>query len=61
MGERLDGIRDGTLHGAAENLGGRTPLGPFLLSLGWVDNGSVELQLSLGRPVAEGSIIDGIR
>jgi len=36
-------------------------VGPFLLSLGWVDNGSVQLQIAVGRPIAEGSILDELR
>jgi hypothetical protein len=39
---------------------GRTPIGPFVLSLGFVDNGSRLLQFTQGRPVAEGSLLDDI-
>jgi hypothetical protein len=42
-------------------LSGRTPLGPILLSLGYVDNGSWQLQFTVGRPVAEGSLLDAIQ
>jgi len=35
--------------------------GPFLLSLGWVDNDSFQLQFALGRPVPEGSMLDDVR
>ena len=49
------------LHGISGWLGGRTPLGPILLSLGYVDNGSWQLQFSIGRPVAEGSLLDAIQ
>ncbi len=61
IGERLDDTDDGTLYGIAGSLGGRTPIGPFLLSLGYVDNSSWQLQFGLGRPIAEGSILDEIR
>jgi NTE family protein len=61
MGERIDNVHDGTLYGASVSLGGRTPLGPVLISIGGVDNGSWEIQLSLGRPIDEGSIIDDVR
>lgn len=40
---------------------GRTPMGPFTLSLGWVDNGNLELRFAVGRPITEGSILDEIR
>lgn len=61
MGDRIDDIAEGALYGVSGSLGGRTPVGPFLLSLGWVDNGSIQLQLAVGRPIAEGSILDEIR
>jgi NTE family protein len=61
MGGRIDEVDDGTLYGIAGSLGGRTPIGPFLISLGFVDNGSLQLQFALGRPIAEGSILDEIR
>jgi hypothetical protein len=51
---------DGTLYGIAGSLNGRTPLGPFILSLGYVDNDSWELQFTLGRPISEGSALDAI-
>lgn len=47
-----------TLYGIAGSLNGRTLLGPFILSLGYVDNDSWELQFTLGRPLPEGSILD---
>jgi hypothetical protein len=40
------------------SLSGRTPIGSFLLSLGYVDDGSLRLQFTLGRPVPEGSMLD---
>jgi NTE family protein len=58
--DRFDEIDEGTLYGISGAIGGRTPIGPFLLSLGYVDNGSMRLQLSIGLPVAEGSILDEV-
>lgn len=58
MSERVDGVDDGTIYGAALVLGGRTPLGPVALSLGTSSTGSQQLYLSLGRPVEEGTIAD---
>jgi NTE family protein len=58
MHDRTDGIDDGTLYGISGSIRGRTPVGPFELSLGFVDNGSTLLQFTIGRPVAEGSILD---
>jgi NTE family protein len=50
----------GTLYGIAGSLNGRTPAGPFILSLGYVNNDSWELQFTVGRPVPEGSALDAI-
>ncbi|MCL4721090.1 MAG: hypothetical protein KJ041_03875, partial [Gammaproteobacteria bacterium] len=61
MGNRVDDVSDGALYGLSGSVSGRTPVGPFLLSLGYVDNGSWQLQLAIGRPIAEGSILDEIR
>jgi hypothetical protein len=61
MSERFDGLPDEVLYGLAGSVGGRTPVGPFLLSLGFVDNGSWQLQFTLGRPVAEGSLVDEVQ
>ncbi|MCC6297048.1 MAG: BamA/TamA family outer membrane protein [Pseudomonadales bacterium] len=61
MGERIDGEQDGTLYGIAGSLGGATPIGPFILSLGYVDNDSWQLQFALGRPISEGSVLDELR
>ncbi len=58
VGGRFDDEREGTLHGAALSLYGSSPLGPFQLSFGAVDNGALQLQFGLGRPVEEGSILD---
>jgi NTE family protein len=60
MRDRDDGVDDGTLYGISGSVSGRTPIGPFSLSLGFVDNGSRLLQFTIGRPVAEGSILDEI-
>ena len=51
---------DGTLYGIAASLNGRTPVGPFILSVGYVSNDSWELQFTLGRPLPEGSSLDEI-
>ncbi len=59
MDHGIDATLDGeTLLGLAGSIGGRTPIGPFELSLGYVDIGSWELQFSLGRPLSEGSMLD---
>jgi NTE family protein len=60
MKDRIDLVDDGTLLGIATSLQGRTPAGAFLLSLGYVDNGALRLQFSLGRPLDEGSLFDEI-
>jgi NTE family protein len=60
MRERFDGVPDETLYGLSGAVGGRTPLGPFAFSIGYVDDGSWQLQFSLGRPIAEGSLLDEI-
>lgn len=60
MHERIDGVDDGTLYGLSGSISGRTPVGPFELSLGFVDNGSRLLQFTIGRPVSEGSILDAL-
>jgi NTE family protein len=60
MGGRWDGVNGETLYGISGSLNGRTPIGPFVLSLGYVDNGSWELQFTLGRPLPEGSALDEI-
>jgi NTE family protein len=58
MSDRLDGVDEGTILGASIALGARTPIGPLLLSLGVADNDSVQLHFALGRPIAEGSLLD---
>lgn len=57
---RFDQIREGALVGISGSLSGKFPIGAFLLSLGYVDNGSLRLQFTLGRPVSEGSMLDDI-
>jgi NTE family protein len=61
VGDRIDNVSDGALYGVSGSIGGRSPVGPFILSLGWVDNGNLQLQLAIGRPISEGSILDEIR
>jgi hypothetical protein len=61
MLDRIDDIDDGTIYGASLNLGGRTPLGPVVITLGATTNDSVSLHFSLGRPVEEGGIWDDIQ
>ena len=62
---RVSGSRglsdEDVLYGVAGSLNGRTPIGPFILSLGYVTNDSWELQFSLGRPLPEGSALDKIQ
>ena len=50
-----------TLYGISGSLNGRTPVGPFILSLGYVNDGSWELQFTIGRPIPEGSALDYIQ
>ena len=57
----LDGGADETILGASFTLGARTPVGPLMLTLGVADNDSVELHLALGRPIAEGSLLDRLQ
>ena len=61
MRGRVDGLPADTLYGIAGTLGGRTPAGPFLFSIGWVNDGSWQLQFSIGRPVSEGSLFDDLQ
>jgi NTE family protein len=60
MRGRWDGVDEDTLYGISGSLSGRTLIGPFTLSLGYVNNGSVDLQFTLGRPLPEGSALDEI-
>ncbi len=57
---RTDSADDGLISGLAVTLSGRTPVGPFMVSLGGTDNGFWALQLAFGRPIREGSIFDEI-
>jgi NTE family protein len=61
MHERFDRVPAETLYGLAAQLGGSTPIGAFIFSLGWVSDHSWQLQFTLGRPVAEGTILDEIQ
>ena len=61
MRGRVDGVTANTLYGLAGTIGGRTPAGPFLLSIGWVNDGSWQLQFSVGRPVSEGTVLDELQ
>ena len=61
MTEQIDGAYTGTLYGLSGSLSGRTPIGPFLLSLGYVVDRRVRLQFMLGRPVPEGSLLDELQ
>lgn len=56
--DRIDEVDDDTVLGASFTLGARTPAGPLLLSLGAADNGSFGFHVALGRPIAEGSMLD---
>lgn len=60
MQNRLDGVDEGTLYGVTGSLLGRTPVGAIVLSLSWLDSNDVRLQFSLGRPLSEGSLLDGL-
>lgn len=61
MGEPIDGVNRGTLRGIATSLSGRTPVGPFILSLGYVNNNTWALQFAFGRPLDEGNALDQAR
>jgi len=58
VGGRRDNIQEGTLFGISGNLSGRTPVGAFILSLGYASNNSLALQFALGAPLREGSGLD---
>jgi NTE family protein len=57
----IDGGPDESILGASFTLGARTPVGPLMVTLGVADNDSVELHLALGRPIAEGSLLDRLQ
>ena len=61
MRKRFDGVEPEILYGLSGSIGGRTPVGPFLFSLGYVDGGEWQVQFTLGRPVAEGSLFDEVQ
>jgi NTE family protein len=61
MRKRFDGLEPELLYGLSGSIGGSTPIGPFLFSLGYVDGGEWQLQFMLGRPVAEGSLFDEVQ
>jgi NTE family protein len=61
MRKRFDGVEPEVLYGLSGSIGGRTPVGPFLISLGYVDGGEWQVQFTLGRPVAEGSLFDEVQ
>jgi len=61
MRKRFDGREPEVLYGLAGSIGGRTPVGPFLFSLGFVEGGEWQLQFTVGRPVAEGSLFDEVQ
>ncbi len=61
MGDPIDGVNRGTLRGISTSVSGRTPVGPFQLSLGYVNDNTWALQFAFGRPIAEGNIGDEIR
>ena len=61
MRKRFDGLEPEVLYGLSGTIGGRTPVGPFLFSIGYVDGGEWRAQFTLGRPVAEGSLFDEVQ
>jgi NTE family protein len=61
MRKRFDGLEPEVLYGLSGSVGGRTPVGPFLFSLGYVDGGEWRVQFTIGRPVAEGSLFDEVQ
>jgi NTE family protein len=61
MRKRFDGLPPEVLYGLSGSIGGRTPIGPFLFSLGYVDGGEWQVQFTLGRPVGEGSLFDEVQ
>jgi NTE family protein len=61
MRKRFDGLEPETLYGLSGTIGGRTPVGPFLFSIGYVDGGDWRAQFTVGRPVAEGSLFDEVQ
>ena len=60
MGGSRDSISQGTLYGISGGISGRTPIGAFNISLGYVTNDSWALQFAIGAPVPEGTVLDQI-
>ena len=58
MTDRVDQVNEGTIFGVSFTVGARTPIGPLLLSLGVADDDSIGFHVALGRPIAEGSMLD---
>ena len=58
MADRVDQVNEGTIFGVSFTIGARTPAGPLLLSFGAADDDSVGFHIALGRPIAEGSMLD---
>jgi NTE family protein len=61
MRKRFDGREPEVLYGLSGSISGRTPVGPFMFSLGYVDGGEWQVQFTLGRPVPEGSLFDEVQ
>jgi NTE family protein len=61
MRKRFDGLEPEVLYGLSGSVSGRTPVGPFMFSLGYVDGGEWQVQFTLGRPVPEGSLFDEVQ
>jgi NTE family protein len=57
---RYDLVEAEPIYGLSGSLAGRTPIGPFQVSLGWVNDGSWQLQFMLGRPLREGTLLDRV-
>jgi NTE family protein len=61
MRKRFDGLEPEVLYGLSGSVSGRTPVGPFLFSVGYVEGGDWQVQFTLGRPIAEGSLFDEVQ
>jgi NTE family protein len=61
MRKRFDGLEPEVLYGLSGSVSGRTPAGPFMFSIGYVDGGDWQVQFTLGRPVPEGSLFDEVQ
>jgi len=60
IGGSRTGDTEGTLYGLSGGVSGRSPLGAFNLSLGYVTNDSWALQFAIGAPIPEGTLLDEI-